>query len=108
MQAGKLFRKVTVQERGPGLDSHGQENGAWNTKATRRAFLEPLQGRELFTARQVHAEVTHRVTLRYGVDISGLKPKWRLQFDSKNYDVLSVVNTRQRKRELILLCAELV
>jgi SPP1 family predicted phage head-tail adaptor len=65
--------------------------------------VEPLQGRELWTAKQVVAEVTHRIRFRH---LSGVVPTQRVVFGSRTFEILSVINPEERNRELELLCKE--
>ena len=102
MRAGKLRHRVEIQEAADTSDSHGGGRvGTWNTIAIRWGSVEPLQGRELFEARQVEARVTTRVKMRH---YSGLTPKHRLSFDSDNYNITAVLNPDSRNVEVEVLC----
>ena len=72
MKAGKLRHRVTLQEdQAAGTqDSYGQEVEDWQDVATVWAAVEPLQGREFLGGKQLVAEVTTRIRIRY---FSGLQ-----------------------------------
>ena len=105
IQAGKLRFFVTVEKLAGTLDAAGQEAQTWQTHGTRFAAIEPLQGRELFSARQVHAEVTTRVTMRY---LAGVTPKMRVTYGGQLWDIQEAINPLNRNAELQLLCIERV
>lgn len=124
MQAGKLRKRVDVQQltaapSDPALqDPYNAppppaDDGNWETLVTRWAFVRPLSGRELFQARQVRPDVTHRVTMRWftgawtGNLAPGVGPKMRLLLQqTRRLNVLYAVNVEERDRELDLLCIE--
>jgi SPP1 family predicted phage head-tail adaptor len=105
IQPGKLRHSVTIQKLTGTLDAAGQEVQAWETYGVRWAAIEPLQGRELFSARQIHAEITTRITVRY---LAGVTPKMRVLFGSRTFDIQEVINPEERNAELQLMCIERV
>jgi len=66
------------------------------------ARVEPLSGRELFQAQQIQASINTRFTIRH---ITGITPKMRISYDSKNYQIESVINTNEQNREIQLMCS---
>lgn len=103
MKIGKLRHRVTLQEYVSLKDSFGAEIEAWSDKATVWASIEPLSGREYFAARQMNAEVNTKITIRYR---TGVKPTMRILFAGRVFEILSVINTEEKNRELILMCKE--
>ena len=75
----------------------------WSTYATVQASIEPISGREYFAAQSTQADVTHRIRIRY---LSGIVPKMRVSYNSRIFDILSVINVGERNRELQLMCRE--
>lgn len=69
------------------------------------AHVEPLSGNELFEARQVIPEITHRVTLRYGVPAS---PEMVFKWGDRVLGIISVIDVEERHRELTVACKEIV
>lgn len=108
MQAGRLRHTVTILQRSATRSPTGDEVVTWPTFATRRASVEPLTGKEYFAARQEIAEVNYRVRLRYDSTVAGVLPSWRISYDGRTFDIQSLINYRERNRELILMCAEYV
>ena len=108
MRVGRLRHRVQIQSATESADSFGEPTFTWATYARRLASIEPLQGRELFTAQQVNPEITIRVRLRYDQDLADLTPKHRLVFGSRTLEIDSVIKPDERNRELQLLCKEAV
>jgi SPP1 family predicted phage head-tail adaptor len=75
----------------------------WSTFATAQASIEPISGREYIAAQSTQADVSHRIRLRY---LSGITPKLRVNYSSRIFDILSVININECNRELQLMCRE--
>jgi SPP1 family predicted phage head-tail adaptor len=103
VRAGELRHRITLQARPATKDGLGQESDAFADVATVWAKVEPLAGRELLTAQQVLATVTHKVTLRYR---DGVTAKMRVLWGVRTFDVEVVLNLQEQDTELNLLCVE--
>lgn len=84
-------------------DAHGQAIETWVEFATRWGSLEPLNGRELFTALQLHAEARHKAQIRY---LAGLTAKHRIVFEGRIFNILHVGDPEERHVEMMLLLSE--
>ena len=102
---------MTIQRQTTAKDGVGQLQDVWTEIATRRASLEPLNGREYFTASGENSDVTTRIRLRHDETVAVLKPYDRIIDESQSpqvvYDIQSVINPRERDRELVLMCRRL-
>lgn len=67
------------------------------------ASVVPLSGKELERAREVIANATHEVRVRYRVGITTQK---RIFHDERILNIESVRNVDERNRELVLICVE--
>ncbi len=107
MQAGKLRERITIQNEVIARDSFGAENNSWRTVATVWGSVRPGAAGERFisAADQMQATITHTIRIRYR---AGLDPKQRLIVDGKLLGIQSVVDPDGRKRDLVLLCLEIV
>ena len=105
MRAGNLRQRVTIKQKTATQDAYGDEVITWVSWATVWAAVEPLTGREFLAARQVTAEVTTRIRIRYR---SGILPEWRVTFGTKNYDIHSILHIEEREREIHLMCQEIL
>lgn len=105
MQAGQLRHRVTLQTVTETRDAVGGLVESWATTATLWAAVEPLRGREFFQARAEQAGVDTRIRTRY---YGGIVPKQRLRWGSHTYDIEAVIEPDSRRRELHLMCSEVL
>ena len=103
MKIGKLRHRITIQQVSETQDTDGSVIEVWSAYAVVQASLEPVSGREYLAAQSTQADVTHRINLRY---LAGIVPKMRVNYDSRIFDILSVINVGERNRELQLMCRE--
>ena len=110
--AGRLRHVVTLhRDAGTTADTYGQPVVSDTTYATRRAEIVPLEGRELWRARQIQADATHTVRLRAGGLLSGtsrLQPKHWLVHEGRTFHVLHVRNVEELNAWLEVLVVERV
>lgn len=103
MEAGKLRHRVDLQRVAVTRDTHGDQVKTWTTLATVWASIEPLSGREFLSASQVMADVTARIKIRGGIDLT---PKDRVVFGSRVFDIRHVIDWGSRGVETHLMCTE--
>lgn|SRR4030065_1640189 len=103
MRAGELRNYITIQQPTESQDANLELILTWSTFATVWASIEPLIGREFYAARQVNAELTGKISLRF---INGITAKMRVLYDSKTYNIEAVIDVENRHKELILLVKE--
>ena len=103
MKIGELRQRVVLQLKEIAEDELKQQYEVWTDAATVWASVEPLSGREYFTAGQVNSEISVKVTIRYRKDIT---PDMRVVFGGKVYETLSVINPKERCETLIMMCGE--
>lgn len=107
MQAGRLRHKIDIQSLVAGSPQQlgtGEPDETWTVFLNDIwAAVEPLQGRELFAAQEFHSDVTVRIRVRYR---TGITPRMRAVFETRNYSILYVLDREERHRELELLCSE--
>lgn len=103
MISGKLRHRITAERQVTTKDAAGQINDTWTVLFTRMADLEPVSGREYFNASGERAEITTQIRVRYDAATASLKPYDRILHGSTAYDVMSVINVRERNRELLIM-----
>lgn len=66
MRAGRLRHRLIFEEatRTASPSGTGQMLTTWNEVGTRWGSVDPLSGKELFTAQQTSSRVSHRITIR--------------------------------------------
>jgi SPP1 family predicted phage head-tail adaptor len=107
MRAGLLRHRITIQVDTPTQDDYGEPIASWGTFATRWAAVEPVSGRETVMAgdQQVEASGGVRVRLRR---LDGVSVKHRISWDSRLFDIESVVNDPTNARWQVLYCREVL
>lgn len=103
MEAGRLDKQVTIQAFTVTQNGIGEAVKGWANVATVWASVEPLQGREFWSQQQLQSEVTTRVRIRYRADVTA---KNRILYGTRVLLVESVINPKERKEELQLMCSE--
>jgi SPP1 family predicted phage head-tail adaptor len=98
-----LRHVVTIESPTKTQDSTGSIVQSWETYDTVRAAIEPISGREFFSASQVQSSVTTRIRIRY---LEGVTPKMRVAHDSDYYDIQAVLPDTTGTRELHLMCVK--
>jgi len=100
---GKLRHLVTLQRQTGATDSTGAETQTWSNLATVWAAIQPFTGRELFQNNQLTALGDTRILLRY---YPGLRPKDRVLFGTRIFEIRDVSNRDERNIEMELIAQE--
>ncbi|WP_339684235.1 phage head closure protein [Gimesia maris] len=103
MEAGKLRHRIDIQQASESRNDLGEVNESWSSLSERWASIEPLQGRELEHAQQISEDINFKITLRH---MTGVTPEHRITFNGRTFHILSVINTMEQNKELVLLCKE--
>lgn len=103
MRLGPLRHRVTFQSRKTGRDAFGQPVEGWDDLATVWASVEPISGRELISAGQNLAELTHRIRCRF---VAALVAADRMVYDTRAFDLRSVINPMEVGANLEILASE--
>lgn len=104
LRSGQLRHRVTLQEAIRQRDG-GQLVPTWSAVAAGvPAAIQPLAGRELFAAKQLHATLTHKITLRYR---AGVSAGMRIQHGSRVFQIESAVNVEEANVLLEILATEI-
>ena len=103
INSGDLNRRILVEWRPTVQGSAGTLESNWEPKFRAWARIDQLSGRELIAAQAIHAETTHRVTLRYrpGVDAS-----MRVVYRDRQFNVLAALDPETAHVALHLYCSE--
>lgn len=107
MRSGLLRHYITIQKKQdtPTRDDYGAEVDSWSTFEQVWANIAPISGREYFDSQRVNSNVSHKFIIRY---LSGVVPTMRVSFDSRTFNIESVLNRDERGREMELMCVEVV
>lgn len=101
MRAGRLNRRITIQQNSPSQDSNGNLTDSWSTFAKVWASIEPLRGREFLEAQAINPETTVRFRIRY---VSGVTEDMRIKDENDElYDITAVLHLDHAKREIEIM-----
>lgn len=65
------------------------------------ASVEPTRGREYQEAQRIRPELTYKVTTRYH---KGITPDMFIQFKNQYFQIISIINVRERNEMLEIVC----
>ena len=110
MRAGALRHQITIEEATETQDDDGHNIQTWSTFATVWGEFVVMKGSvgvgdENIQGDRPIAESNQQLRIRH---LSGLTPKMRVSFDSRNFNIRSIVNTGERGREMMLRVTEQV
>lgn len=100
MESGLLNRRITFQRKSATRDEFGGLSDNWSDVVTVWARVVPLRGQELFVAQQTIAENTHNFYIRYRTDVTSAM---RIVYQGLPFDILSLTDVEDRRRELQIL-----
>ena len=105
MNIGKLSRSISIEVGTETKDGSGFASTSWAEHVATWAKIEPMAGREYLGNDQVESDTTHKFIMRY---TSGVLPKMRIVYDSRYFDIQSVINMKEESRFLIVMAVERV
>lgn len=110
--SGQLPHSVRIERPPTTRDSAGEQPvTGWTTVINNlKCELTPLSGRELALAKEMHAEVTHRVISWY---VPGILPEMRIIFTDRenvehNFNIIEARDIKFRGKKLVIECREIV
>lgn len=111
MRGGALRHLIRVEQKTIDVSGDGDRTETWTTFAEVWASVETGNGREFFAARQVIADLTHTIRMRYIVDIT---PDMRIAYDdlktgcTRYFDIKSILNPDERDEMLTMQATEVL
>lgn len=106
MSIGERRYRVVFQRATIAQDAYGEPDQSWTTLATRWALVQPLKGKERFSANQVQVDVDHRIVCRYDDTVAGLTAGDRATCNGRTYDIKSVIWRGHMKKEMEIMAQE--
>ena len=103
MRAGEIRHRITLQEPVHIRDSFQENVTTYNDVVTVWAAIEWESGRRFLEAKQLNAEVQGVIRIRYR---SGVLPEWRIKYEDRYFEILSIANIQERDREIQLTVKE--
>ena len=95
MQAGKLQRRIIIQQLSRAKNADGEEIETWTDLETVKAEVRPLSGWERYHTEQELSGEVARFTFRYKAGLSPLNN--RISYDSKIWDIIGIAEVGRRR-----------
>lgn len=105
MRAGSLRNIIVIQTPVEVQATTGEPVITWVNYYSINGAIEPLIGREFWQSKQISAEITGKIKIRY---IKGITAKMRIKFGSRYYDIKGIIDPEERHKELVLFVSELI
>lgn len=103
---GEMQTKVVYQAETATVDAVGQPLKQWVDVFEAWAAVRPLSAKEIYYAQSTRSETTHRIALRWRPEVNS-KGRFLVANDrARIFKVFSVINTDERREELVILAAE--
>ena len=81
MDPGKLNKRITFQ-----LQDLDSEDEDWKDIATTWANINPISGKEYYSAETINSDLTHKIRLRYR---KGITPDMRVLYNGRIFYIVS-------------------
>jgi SPP1 family predicted phage head-tail adaptor len=107
MNAGILNKRIIIQANTSTRSASGEEDPIWSAVATIWASAEPLRGQEYLEANRLQADLDIRFRVRYS-SAYVIKPSMRVAYNGRYFNIVSVINVKEKMDEVQLMCKELL
>lgn len=104
MRSGRLRQRVQIARHVETTDDYGQLISTTSTFTTRWAAVEPIAGREYFSAQGANSTVSVKIRMRYDTTVAAVDAGDLVIHSGITYDIESVINPNLKGEELILMC----
>ena len=99
MDIGRMKHRITFQVQ----DLEQEET--WNDILSTWANINPISGKEYYSAETINSDLTHKIRLRYR---KGITPDMRVIYNDRIFYIISVINEYEKNTMLQLMCRELI
>lgn len=108
MQAGALKQSIKFQQRTTSKDDTGHRDETWSdiASSTRPASIEPLTGKNYFSAIGQNSSISTKITIRFDSTVDAITPDNRI-VDTRTgeiYSIVSTIKTKSARREIVFMC----
>lgn len=103
IDAGRFNRQLSVEKETEIADGMGGFAKQYQPFTTVWASICPKSAREFFEADNVHAEITHQITIRF---LEGIAAGARFVTGSRVFEIISIHDADETRRYLTCNCRE--
>jgi SPP1 family predicted phage head-tail adaptor len=106
IRAGELKNRIDLQAPVKVPDGMGGMTQTWlTTVSSLSAAIWPVNAKELISGGRESTGITHRIRIRYRPNI---RPSWRILFNGKYFNIISIINTNTENKALDIMAKELI
>ena len=99
MRAARLRHRITLRTFTESQNAIGENIKSYANGDTIWAAVEPTKGNEKIANSHITSETDVKFLIRYK---TGITPEQQITWDSKTYEIVSIINPEQRNRELAI------
>jgi SPP1 family predicted phage head-tail adaptor len=97
---GGLRHYLTLEQRTTALDTYGEDQITYVELGKVWGSVEAVSARERFESQQVKADISHKVIVRFSQVAESLRPEDRITLGARTFEVISVMDTEGRSRDI--------
>ena len=105
MNLADLDKRIYLEYEVKTSDGMGGETSTWGRLNSCWAAIWPVSAKEIKSDSQIMGVVSHRVRIRYR---KGIDNTFRVNFNNRYFNVVSVINPDEDREWLDLMCNEVV
>ena len=105
LSSNQLRAEITLQTNTTSKATDGSETASWADTYTVRASKEHQNSRKFWAATKVNTETTDLFVIRYRDSVTA---QMRVKYGTRYYDILGAPDPDGKKREIHLLCREVI
>lgn len=105
MRAGTLRNLISIEKEEHTTNEYGEALSIWIEVQKAWASIYPARGTEKWQSAERHAKATHEIAIRF---VPGITPKHRIKFGNRIFNIISVLNTGERNKQLKIIVEEIV
>lgn len=111
MRAGKLNRRIRIQEQSLSVDDYGQQIETWADIAIVWAAIKPVKttsAREKVKAFELSPDITHEITVRYNVNFlpASITDSRRIVYQSRVYSIAAAYDIEEDRKSIVFECRD--
>lgn len=97
MQAGRLDRRITLQQATPSQSASGEPTEGWADTVTVWAQKIEARGDERFTGEQMVGSVNRSFRIRWSDDVKDITAQWRVVYGGVSHNIIAVREIGRRE-----------
>lgn len=111
MRAGKLNRRIRIQEQSLSVDDFGQQIETWADIAIVWAAIKPVKttsAREKVKAFELSPDITHEITVRYNVNFlpASITDSRRIVYQNRVYSIAAAYDIEEDRKSIVFECKD--